>query len=316
MNVLVTGGAGFIGSHICERLIAQGNRITILDDLNTFYSPLVKRANVAAILEKNSSATFIQCDICNDGQLGEIVTMTKPQVIIHLAARAGVRQSVEQPGLYEHVNVGGTVSVLEAARRGAVERLIFASSSAVYGAATAIPFRETACIQYPISPYAATKSAGEQLCFTYSYLYGLKIICLRFFTVYGPRQRPDLAISKFTRAITAGQPIRLYGEASARDYTYVDDIVDGVMAAIDQSRSYEVINLGSGRPIGIRQVVKSLEGVLERRAIIQVVAPEPGDVPETCADVGKAELLLGYKPLVSFEEGIKIFVAWYKAVGS
>jgi UDP-glucuronate 4-epimerase len=312
MRVLVTGGAGFIGSHVAERLAREGHAVFILDDLNDFYPVILKEQNLDAVRQIGLRA-FYKADIRDVELIRKIMSEISPNVVIHLAARTGVRFSVEQPFLYEEVNIRGTLGLLEASRLAKVQRFIFASSSSVYGLTNSVPFREDDPAIVPISPYAATKIAGEKLCQVYSHLYNLSVICLRFFTVYGPRQRPDLAIRKFTELIDAGEEITIYGDgASARDYTYVDDIVQGVVACLDYPCSYEVFNLGGSCPVPINTVIETLETALNRKARVRRIPAQPGDVPVTYADIQKAGELLGYAPGTTFQEGVERFIHWYR----
>jgi UDP-glucuronate 4-epimerase len=308
MNVLVTGGAGFIGSHVVERLLGRGDVVTVIDDFNDFYNPTLKRDNVRAFAGK---AKLIEADICDD--LRPVFAAQPFDAVVHLAARAGVRPSLAQPQLYTRVNIVGTQNLLELAREFSVKRFVFASSSSVYGVNQKVPFSEEDAIFNPISPYAATKLAGEALCHVYHHLYGLDIVCLRFFTVYGPRQRPDLAIRKFTEAILTGKPIDVYGDGgSRRDYTYIDDILQGVLACLDCSFGYEIINLGESRTVELRELVQLIEKATGKKAQIRQLPTQPGDVPITYADISKAKQLLGYQPKIAIEVGIEKFVEWYR----
>ncbi|HWS89167.1 MAG TPA: GDP-mannose 4,6-dehydratase [Pyrinomonadaceae bacterium] len=314
-NVLVTGGAGFIGSHLVARLLAEGPwRVTVVDDFNDFYDPALKRRNISAHLGREGFALF-EADIRDRAALDEVFRETEFDCVVHLAARAGVRPSLAEPVLYTETNVGGTVNLLELARERGVKQFVFGSSSSVYGENEKVPFAEDDPVFKPISPYAATKAAGELLCHTYSHLWGLRCVCLRFFTVYGARQRPDLAIHKFARLISAGEPIPVFGDGTTRrDYTYVDDIVAGVRAAMDYEASdYEVINLGGSRTVELRELIALLEKELGRKAVIDRRPTQPGDVPRTYADVSKARRLLGYDPRTPIEEGVRRFVEWYKS---
>ncbi len=311
MRVVVTGGAGFIGSHLCERLLAEGADTAIIDDLNGSYSPDLKRANLECIRHAGP-VRFYACDISDSEQLSKIVATELPSVVIHLAARVGVRDSLLQPLLYERVNVGGTLSLLEACRRHGVPKFIFASSSSVYGPASEVPFREDDPNLLPISPYAATKLAAEKLCYTYAHLYRIQVVCLRFFTVYGPRQRPDLVLRKFTEMINRGEPIPVYGNgASARDYTFVGDIVQGIMASLGYQTDYDVFNLGNSKATQLRCLIKMLEEKLRKPAKICRLPPQAGDVPITCADITKARRCLNYDPRVPLGEGIDRFLEWH-----
>jgi len=312
MRILVTGGAGFIGSHLCERLLALGHRVAILDDLNDFYSPAAKRANLDAVAAAGPVEIQIG-DIRDAGTVEDSISSFSPEAIIHLAARAGVRPSLEQPLLYEETNVRGTLVLLEAARKYGVAKFVFASSSSVYGVANRVPFREDDHPNLPISPYAATKLAGEKLCFTYAHLYGIRTVCLRFFTVYGPRQRPDLAIHKFARLMAAGKPIPFFGDGrTGRDYTYIDDILAGVLAALDYDCHYDIFNLGNSHPVSLNDMVKTLEEALGCKAILDLQPEQPGDVPITFADISKSGRLLGYSPKTPFAEGIRRFAEWFR----
>jgi UDP-glucuronate 4-epimerase len=317
-RVLLTGGAGFIGSHVAEALLRGGAQLSVVDNLDTFYSPAWKKANLESI-RKIGAFEFFEQDICSTDGMREVFASARPDAVIHLAARAGVRPSIEQPRLYEQVNVAGTVNLLELCREFRVQRLIFGSSSSVYGATSRAPFSEAEAGLRPISPYAATKLACELLCYTYAHLYKLPVMALRFFTVYGPRQRPDLAIHKFVARIEAGKPLPIFGDGeSGRDYTYIDDIVAGVLAALDYNFSstdgppFEICNLGNSHPVKLLELVCMLERATGKKAIIQREAPQQGDVPLTWADISKAGKLLGYCPQTSLEEGLKKFVAWYR----
>jgi len=312
-NILVTGGAGFIGSHLVEQLLAENIwRVTVVDDFNDFYDPSLKRANAAPHLGRDDYE-LIEADIRNRRALEEIFTATRFDCIVHLAARAGVRPSLSEPFLYAETNITGTLNLLELARQTHVPQFIFGSSSSVYGINAKVPFSEDDPIRQPISPYAATKAAGEMLCHTYAHLHDLRCVALRFFTVYGARQRPDLAINKFAKLISQGQPIPVFGDGTTRrDYTYVEDIIAGVRAAIDYTATnYEAINLGESRTVELRELIALLEQELGRKAIIDRQPMQPGDVPQTFADISKARALLGYNPQTGIEEGIRHFVAWF-----
>jgi UDP-glucuronate 4-epimerase len=308
MNVLVTGGAGFIGSHVVERLLARGDSVTVVDDFNEFYDPALKRRNIRGFADQ---IKLIEADICSD--LRGVFAAQAFDTIIHLAARAGVRPSLAQPELYTRVNIVGTQNLLELSREFGVKKFVFGSSSSVYGVNQKVPFNEEDPIFKPISPYAATKLAGEALCHVYHHLYGLDIVCLRFFTVYGPRQRPDLAIRKFTNAIMAGKPIDIYGDgASRRDYTYIEDILQGILACMERNFGYEIINLGESRTVDLRELLHLIEKATGKRAQVRQLPTQPGDVPITYADISKAKRLLDYRPKVAIEEGIEKFVQWYR----
>ena len=311
---LVTGGAGFIGSHLVDYLLAHdAGRVVVIDDFNDFYQPAIKRANVAAHL-KHPAYRLIEADIRDDERLTGIFREESFDAIVHLAARAGVRPSLTEARLYQETNIAGTLNLLELARLQGIRKFIFGSSSSVYGPAAVPPFREDAPLA-PISPYAATKAAGELLAHTYSHLYDLQIVCLRFFTVYGARQRPDLAIHKFARLIAARKPIPVFGDGSSeRDFTYVDDIIQGITAALQyEATPFEIINLGEQHTITLARLIELLEAELGLEAIIDRQPAQPGDMPRTHADISKARQLLGYEPSTPIETGIKKFVEWFKS---
>ena len=317
-RILLTGGAGFIGSHVAEALLRKHVGLSIVDNLDDFYSPAWKRANLDAI-RRMGSFEFFDHDICSEERMRETIARVRPEIIIHLAARAGVRPSIEQPRLYERVNVSGTVNILELCREFRVSRLIFGSSSSVYGASSRAPFSESQSDLHPISPYAATKLAAELLCYTHAHLYELPVVVLRFFTVYGPRQRPDLAIHKFVARIEAGKPLPIFGNGeTGRDYTYIDDIVAGVLSALEYAPSstfgapFEIFNLGNSQPVKLLELVRLVEQMTGKKAAIQQEALQQGDVPLTWADISKAQKLLGYRPQTTIEEGLKKFVEWYR----
>ncbi len=311
---LVTGGAGFIGSHLVDRLLESGGTVTVIDDFNDYYDPAFKRANVREHLQ-HPRYRLVEADIRDQGRIDALVRDTTPECIVHLAARAGVRPSLVDPYLYETTNAGGTLNLLEAARHHGVRKFVFASSSSVYGLNTKVPFAETDALLKPASPYGATKLANEAMCHAYSHLYGLPIVSLRFFTVYGPRQRPDLAIRKFAERMLAGRSIELYGDGStSRDYTFVDDIIRGVRAAIElDAVGHEVFNLGNSSPVTLAELVTALEQVLGVTAIIERLPEQPGDVPRTFADVTKAEQRLGFAPSTPLGEGLAVFARWLRA---
>jgi UDP-glucuronate 4-epimerase len=312
LKALITGVAGFIGSHVAESLLADGWEVLGVDNFDPFYDPGLKRENIRA-LRKSKAFKLVEADIQDREQLESAVGSAKLDAIVHLAARAGVRPSIELPKLYADVNVSGTVEVLELARRREVPRFVFASSSSVYGEREGSPFREEDNVDHPISPYAATKKAGELIGYTYHHLYGLPIFCLRFFTVYGPRQRPEMAIHKFARAIAEGEPITLYGDGtSRRDYTYIDDIVAGVVAAIDRVKGYRIYNLGNHRTVELRELIRLIEEDLGKKANVKHMPAQPGDVPLTCADIQRAQEELGYNPGVPIERGLELFVEWFE----
>jgi len=313
-NILITGGAGFIGSHLVDHLLAQGLwRVTVVDDFNDFYDPSIKLENVMTH-RSNPNFELVEADIRDPAALRRAFTETNFECIVHLAARAGVRPSLKEPHLYLETNVNGAMNLLELARSSGTKQFIFGSSSSVYGLNNKVPFSEDDPIFNPISPYAATKAAGELICHSYAHLYGIRIVCLRFFTVYGARQRPDLAIHKFAKLISAGKPIPVFGDGTTRrDYTYIDDIIAGVRAAIDYGQSnYEIVNLGESRTVELRELISILEDALGERAKIDWQPMQPGDVPQTFADITKARRLLGYNPQTQIEEGIERFVEWFR----
>jgi UDP-glucuronate 4-epimerase len=310
MRILVTGGAGFIGSHLVEKLLATGHEVSILDDFNDFYDPQIKRANVERVA---GEVAIHRLDLRDSAAVNLLFYREKFDAIAHLAARAGVRPSISQPQLYYDTNVSGTLHLLEAARITGIERFIFASSSSVYGICKTVPFSEDVHLTQTISPYAATKVAGEFLCSTYSHLYKMRIVALRFFTVYGARQRPDLAIHQFTRKIHAGQPIDQFGDGmTRRDYTYIDDIIQGVMAAFDYNGPlFDLFNLGESETIQLKDLISAIEKTLGKKAKINQLAEQPGDMPLTCADISKARKLLNYNPTTPLSMGLPKFVEWF-----
>jgi len=311
VNFLVTGGAGFIGSHVCEELLRRSHAVWAFDDLNDFYDPKLKQRNLRDIQSLAKPFEFIHGDITDRAALNEVFAAAKFDQIIHLAARAGVRPSLAEPALYHRVNVEGTVNLLEAARAHAVKKIIIASSSSVYGVNSKVPFAESDPIFAAISPYAASKLACEALGHVYHHVYGMDIVMLRFFTVYGPRQRPDLAIHKFARLIRAGKPIPVFGDGStARDYTYITDILQGVLACTEREFGYQIFNLGESDTVTLARLIQLLEKSLGRKAIIEKHPLQPGDVPLTCADITKARQKLDYHPAVKIETGIPLFIDW------
>ena len=313
MNFLVTGGAGFIGSHVCERLLKDGHTVCAFDDLNDSYNPVLKHRNLAGLNVLNGPFEFIQGDLLDLQALEAVFHRMRFEQIIHLAARAGVRPSLEAPALYQRVNVEGTVNVLETARRYRVTKIIMASSSSVYGVNAKVPFSETDPIFSPISPYASSKLACEALGHVYHHVYGMDVAALRFFTVYGPRQRPDLAINKFALLMAAGKPIPVFGDGhTSRDYTFISDIVEGVMAATRREFGFEIINLGGSHPTELNRLIELLESATGIIARIDRKPMQAGDVPTTYADVSRAQRLLGYQPRVRIEEGIPRFVEWFR----
>jgi UDP-glucuronate 4-epimerase len=315
MRILVTGGAGFIGSHLVEKLLALGHSVAILDNFNDFYDPQIKRGNIAAI--KNDVPVF-QIDLCDHDAVRALFYQEKFDAVAHLAARAGVRPSIAQPRLYYDANVTGTLHLLDAARTAGIECVIFASSSSVYGICKTVPFSEDFHLTQTISPYAATKIAGEFLCSTFSHLYQMRVVALRFFTVYGARQRPDLAIHQFTRKILAGEPIDQFGDGTTRrDYTYIDDILQGVVAALDYNGPmWDIFNLGESETVQLKDLIEAIETAVGKKAKINRLPEQPGDVPLTCADISKARKLLGYNPSTKLSQGLPKFVDWYVSSGA
>ncbi|MDB6110286.1 MAG: NAD-dependent epimerase/dehydratase [Pedosphaera sp.] len=313
MNFLVTGGAGFIGSHVCERLLHSGHAVWVLDDLNPFYSPAVKQKNIDEIASLGKPFTFVLGELSNFKVLEDLFKEGRFDQVIHLAARAGVRPSLDEPERFQEVNVEGTVNVLEAARRHGVKKVVLASSSSVYGVNKKVPFAESDPVFSVISPYAASKLACEALGHVYHYVYGLDVSMLRFFTVYGPRQRPDLAIHKFAKLISAGKPIQVYGDGlTARDYTYISDIVDGIIACTERKFGYEIFNLGNSQSVTLSYLIELLEKALGQKAVIQRMTTQAGDVPLTFADISKSAEFLNYAPKIKIEEGIPRFIEWFK----
>jgi UDP-glucuronate 4-epimerase len=313
-RILVTGAAGFIGSHVCEALLARGDEVVGFDNFDAFYARTVKERNLEGLV-RTKGFRFVEGDIVRDP-----LPLDGVSVVLHLAARPGVRPSLEDPASYSETNVTGTVRVFEAVRRAGIRRIVFGSSSSVYGDATPAPFAEEAPAAWPISPYAASKRAGELMAQAFAHLYGLQIACLRFFTVYGPRQRPDLAIHRFTRLIAEGQPVRMHGDGSSeRDYTYITDCVDGVLSAVEwtgRSRAAgvaEPINIGGGERVRLDRLIDLIGRTLRRDVRIERHGDQPGDVRLTAADLRRAERELGYRPTVGIEEGIRQFVRWYEA---
>jgi len=311
MKVLITGGAGFIGSHVCEALLKRGDEVVCIDDFNDYYDPKRKEKNINDCIQ-NKNFRLYREDIRNYEGLKSIFEKELPDKIIHLAARAGVRPSILNAFLYEDVNVRGTLNILDLAKEFKVRNFVFASSSSVYGINKSVPFSESDNVDNPISPYAATKKSGELLCFTYHHLYGLNMICLRFFTVYGPRGRPDMAPYLFTKSINEGKPIEVFGDGhSKRDYTFVSDIVMGIVSALDKELGYEIINLGNSQPIELNELISVIEQNLGKKAKIARKQMPEGDVPITYAGISKAQKLLGYNPKTTVKEGMKRFIDWY-----
>src|SRR5277367_587929 len=313
MNFLVTGGAGFIGSHVCERLLRDGHSVWAFDDLNPFYDPQLKQRNLREIQSLAKPFEFVHGDITDAAALAEIFSSVKFDQVIHLAARAGVRPSLENPALYQRVNVEGTVNVLEAARKSGVKKITIASSSSVYGLNSKVPFSESDPIFSAISPYAASKLACEALGHVWHHIYKMDVAMLRFFTVYGPRQRPDLAIYKFAKLISCGEPIPVFGDGgTARDYTYVTDTLAGIIACTKKEFGFEIFNLGESETTKLSRLIELLEAALGKKAVIDRQPVQPGDVPITFADISKARAMLGYNPQVKIEQGIKLFAEWFR----
>jgi UDP-glucuronate 4-epimerase len=310
MRILVTGGAGFIGSHLVEKLLVAGHDVAILDDFNDFYDPQIKHANIAGFAK---DVTVHHVDLRDSASVRNLFHREKFEAITHLAARAGVRPSIQHPQLYYDTNVNGTLHLLDAACVTGVERLIFASSSSVYGISKTIPFSEDQHLTQTLSPYAATKIAGEFLCSAFSHLYHMRVVALRYFTVYGPRQRPDLAIHQFTRRIYAGRPIDQFGDGTTRrDYTYIDDVIQGTMAALKYDGPlFDLFNLGESETIQLKDLIAAIENALGKKAKINRVPEQPGDMPLTCADVSKARKLLGYNPTTRLSDGLPQFIEWF-----
>ncbi len=312
-KVLVTGAAGFIGSHLTDALLARGDTVIGVDEFNDYYDPAIKRRNLAEA-GKNPLFTLYTADICDESRVREVFERERPEVVVHLAARAGVRPSLKDPNLYHRVNVIGSQHILDACRDFRPSHLVFASSSSVYGGSTEVPFKETNPVMRPISPYAATKRMNELQAHVYSHVYGLNVTMLRFFTAYGPRQRPDMAIHKFTRAILAGEPAPMFGDGSTRrDYTYIDDIIDGVVRCVDRPFRYEIFNLGEQHTTSLRELIALIERHAGKPARIESLPPQAGDVEITFADITHAREQLGYQPKFAMDEGIRRFVAWFRA---
>lgn len=312
LKILITGGAGFIGSSVAERMLQRNFKVSVVDNFNDYYKEKIKRDNLKEC-QNHENFKLYQGDICDNQFLEKVFAENKFDVVMHFAARAGVRPSLENPVEYLRTNLEGTLNILELMKKYRVPKLVFASSSSVYGNCNSRKFSEKLNLSQPISPYAATKLADEQMIYTYSKLYGICAICLRFFTVFGPRQRPDLAIHKFIDLIKNNKKIPLYGNGkTVRDYTYIGDIVDGIEATLSYNKNYDIINLGGGSPVSLIQMVRTIEKVLCKKAEIEYLPMQPGDVVKTAADISKAKKLLKYKPKVSFEEGIRAFVRWKK----
>ncbi len=311
IKTVVTGAAGFIGSHLCERLLAENREVVGVDNFDDFYDPEIKRRNISKCVA-NKNFQLIEADIRDAAAMDKVVA-DGVDVIIHLAAKAGVRPSIEQPLLYADVNINGTMVLLEAAKNHKINKFIFASSSSVYGNNKKVPFAESDNVDFPISPYAATKKTGELICHTYHHLYKIDLTCLRFFTVYGPRQRPDLAIHKFAKFIEQNQPIPVFGDGTMmRDFTYIDDIIDGVTGAIKNCKGYNIYNLGESRPISVNDFIIELEKALGKKAVRENLPLQPGDVDRTYADVTRAVNELGYNPRTTIQQGLAKFISWLR----
>ena len=313
-TILVTGGAGFIGSHLCERLLSDGVRVICLDNFDMFYDPSIKIKNAEAIKKKFPDLfELVTGDIRDREQLEDVFHKNRIDFVVHLAARAGVRPSLAEPLLYQDVNIRGTIALLEACKEHGMRNFIFASSSSVYGENQRVPFSEKDLDIQPISPYGVTKRAGEILCYSYHHLYQMNIACLRIFTAYGPRQRPEMAIHKFTRLIDQGEKIPIYGDGSSRrDYTYIDDLIDGILAVIQYHKGFEIYNLGESQTTSLKELIQLIEEAFGKKATIQMQEFQPGDVSVTYANITKAKRMLKYHPKVKMKEGIRRFVEWYK----
>jgi len=314
MRALITGVAGFIGSHLCERLLANDWAVVGVDNFDDFYDPQIKRRNISECL-KNKNFQLIEADIRDYEAMGEVIS-GDIQIIVHLAAKAGVRPSIAQPLLYADVNINGTTVLLELAKNHEINKFIFSSSSSVYGNNEKVPFSEDDSVDFPISPYAATKKAGELICHTYHHLHGMSITCLRFFTVYGPRQRPDLAIHKFAKFIEQDKPIPVYGDGTMmRDFTYIDDIINGTVAAMAQCDGFNIYNLGESQPISVNDLIAEIEKALGKKALKEYLPPQPGDVERTYADITKSVKEFGYNPSTQIQVGLANFIDWLKKQG-
>jgi UDP-glucuronate 4-epimerase len=312
-TILVTGAAGFIGSHLAEKLLQRGDRVVGLDNLDPFYDPALKRRNVEAA-DRHEGYRLVEGDIRDAETLDAVFGAEPLDAVVHLAARAGVRPSIEQPAVYASVNLDGTMQVLEACRRHGVRKLVFGSSSSVYGNNEKVPFGEDDPVDHPVSPYAATKKAGEVLCHAHHHLFGIAVACLRFFTVYGPRQRPEMAIHKFARLLADGAEVEQYGDgSSARDYTYITDIVDGILKALDRCRTYHVWNLGGSHTVTLAELIHKIADALGVEPRIRPLSMQPGDVDRTWADISRAEAELGWSPRIGIDEGIPRFLRWMRS---
>ncbi len=316
MLILVTGGAGFIGSHLAGRLLRSGHRVVVLDNFNDYYNPEIKRGNVAELRVGSAGGELevVEGDLLDAGLLRELFAGERFELVHHMAAMAGVRASIERPELYMRVNVQGTVNLLEAAVTGGRPPVVFASSSSVYGGNRKVPFREDDRVDHPISPYAASKKSAELICYTYHHLHRLDICCLRFFTVYGPRQRPEMAIHRFARRLSEGRAVPMFGDGdSSRDYTYIDDVVDGAVAAGEKTSGYRIYNIGNSEPVALRDLIARLGRAMGVEPEIEKLPMQAGDVQQTWADIGRAREELGYSPKVSLDDGLRRFVDWFHA---
>ncbi len=312
MNILITGGAGFIGSHVARTLLERGDSVVILDDFNDRYDPRLKEARIEHMFNDVKKPVVVRGDIRTKELVEKTMTEHTIDSVIHLAAWASVQPSIENPYIYTDVNVNGTVVILEAARKAGVSRIVAASSSSVYGGITEVPFREDMNIMHPISPYAATKASTELMCATWNHLYTIPITCLRFFTVYGPWGRPEMAIFAFTKAILAGETLHMRGKNTTRDFTYIDDIVQGVISALDYANGYHVYNLGESDGVPLPRMISALETALNTKAIIEEVPLPSGDIPQTLSDITRAQQDLNYTPTTNIEDGTKKFAEWYR----
>ena len=311
-EILLTGGAGFIGSHLGEALLKEGHRVVIVDNFNDYYAPRIKEENLSGIRD-NPRLEVVRADIRERERMEELFSRHGFAAVIHLAARAGVRSSLKQPLLYQDVNVGGTLVLLDAARAAGTETFLFASSSSVYGDCPRLPLREDEPSLQPVSPYGLTKLSAEYLCRVFHRQYGLRITVLRFFTAYGPRQRPDMAIHAFSRLILEGSEVPVFGDGSTRrDYTFIDDIIAGILSALDAEFDFEIFNLGGGHSITLTELIEFLGEKLGKRPVLKRLPFQPGDVMATLADVGKATEMLGYRPETSPAEGIESFIDWFR----
>ncbi|MBC8389142.1 MAG: GDP-mannose 4,6-dehydratase [Actinobacteria bacterium] len=312
MYILITGGAGFIGSHLCEKLIDLNHKIICIDNFNNYYNPKIKENNLKNIID-NKNFNLYRLDILNKEKINKIFSAQKINIIIHLAARAGVRPSLSNALLYEAVNVQGTINLLEACKDYGIKKFIFASSSSVYGDNKKVPFSEDDNVDNPVSPYAATKKSGELICYTYHHLYDISILCFRLFTVYGPRQRPEMAIHRFTRQILNGEDMEIYGDgSSSRDYTYIDDVISGVISSLDRIKGFEIINLGNSKTVKLMDLIRLIEITTGEKGHLKFTVSQPGDVFVTYADIRKARKMLKYLPKTNIKDGLTKFVEWYK----